>query len=218
MPPTDQRTSTLRRHDAVNRSPFGAPLLAAGAAALSAVLALTLVRGAAGDTPPSGDPPLGAALSEADRIALDAVPVLRGAPPGPLDPALDMTDPESVARAYLTAAHSVTTADTGRTHLRAAGYAAPGSPPATVGVVVLDPPPSGSIRTAAVTSLELVAADGGDRRRGYRAELGTATGPPGGPLAVDLLARHVVLARQPDGRWLVAAESPVTPDLPAGEN
>jgi hypothetical protein len=156
-------------------------------------------------------------LSEQDRHALDAVPVRRGAPPPRTDPAVDRTDAAAVARAYLAAAHSVAAADAGGTHLRAAGYAVPGSPPATVGVVVLDPPPAGSVRTAAVTALALVAADHGDRRRGYRAEVGTATGPPGAAAVVDLVARYVVLTRQPDGRWLVAVDSPATPDLPAGE-
>jgi hypothetical protein len=192
-------------------------LRAATATALVAVVALVLAgRAADEDAPPSGDPPLGAALSAQDRIALDVAPVLRGDPALATDPSVDLTDPSAVARAYLTAAHSISTDDAGRTHLRAAGYAVPGSPPATVGVVVVDPPPAGSVRTATVTALDLVAADRGDRRRGYQAELGTATGPPGGALSVDLIARHVVLARQPDGRWLVAADSPATPDLPAG--
>ncbi|MBN9100847.1 MAG: hypothetical protein J0I49_22445 [Pseudonocardia sp.] len=192
------------------------PVLAAGAAVVVAVLALLLV-GAAGalQAPPSSDPPLGAALSDEDRAALGAVPAERGAPPAAADPGVDLTDPEAVARAYLAAAHSVAPGDAGRTQLRAAGYAVPGSTAAAVGVVVLDPPPAGSLRTATVTALELVAADAGGTRRGYRAEVGTATGPPGGALAVDLVTSRIVLARQADGRWLVAAE---TPDLPTGED
>lgn len=195
------------------------PLIAAAAATLITVVALQLLgRAAAGDVPPSGDPPTGAALSSEDRLVLEAAPVVRGELAAPVDPAVDLRDPEAVARAYLAAAHSVEPGDTGRTHLRAAGYAAPGSPAAAVGVVVLDAPAAGSIRTAAVTALELVAADRADVRRGYRAELGTATGPAGGPFSVAVVVRHVVLARQPDDRWAVTADSSATPDLPAGED
>jgi hypothetical protein len=194
------------------------PLLAALLAAAVAVLAFSLVNGPTRAAPPSGDPPLGAALSEEDRIVVEAAPVQRGEPAPLADPAVDPTDAEVVARAYLAAAHSTTPADAGRTSLRGAAYALAGSPPATVGVVVLDPPPAGQARTATVTGLELVTADPGDRRRAYRAELGTATGPPGGALTVDLVSRHVVLAREPDGRWLVAADSPTIPDLLAGED
>lgn len=195
------------------------PVLAALGAVTVTLIALLLVGGAGVlRSPPAGDPPIGVVLDEDDRAALGAVPVERGADAAPVDPDVDLTDPEAVARAYLAAAHSASPGDTGRTHLRAAGYAVPGSQPATVGVVVLDPPPTGSWRTATVTALEFVASDGGDRRRGYVAEIGTATTVPGEPATVDLVDTQVVLARQPDGRWLVAADSPTTPDLPAGED
>jgi hypothetical protein len=195
-----------------------APLLTALAVTAVAVVAFLLTAGGTTEAPPSGDPPIGGAISEEDRIALDAVPVERGEPAAPADPAVDLADPDAVARAYLGAAHSLTAEDAGHTHMRGAAYAVPGSPPATVGVIVVDPPPPGSARTATVTALELAAADHGNNRRGYRAEVGTATGPPGGPLVLGLGERYVVLARQPDGRWLVAADSPATPDLPAGED
>ncbi|HYH31581.1 MAG TPA: hypothetical protein VD903_14455 [Pseudonocardia sp.] len=194
------------------------PLLAALVAAAVTVLAVALTGGVVPVPPPSGEPPPGAALSEEDRAALDAAPVQRGEPAPPPDPAVDATDPEAVARAYLVAAHSLIPTDAGRTSRRGAAYAVPGSPPATVGVVVVDPPPPGQTRTATVTALALVAADPGNGRRAYRAEVGTATGPPGGGAAVALVARHVVLARQPDARWLVAADSPATPDMLAGED
>lgn len=192
------------------------PLLAAGSAVVVAVLALLLV-GAAGvlHAPPSGDPPIGGALSDQDRADVAAVPVVRGAAPAPVDSTVDLFDPEAVARAYLSAARSVGPDDAGRTQLRAAGYAVPGSPAAAVGVIVLDPPPTGSLRTATVTALDLVAADAGGDRRGYRAEVGTATGPPGGAMTVDLVTSQIVLAHQTDGRWLVTAD---TPELPAGED
>jgi hypothetical protein len=161
---------------------------------------------------PSG-PPLGAVLDETDRRALDAVPVRRGAAPVPADPAVDLTNPQAVLRAYLGAARAASADDRGRTHLRAAAYAEPGSPPAALGVLVLDPPPPGEARTAAVTALELVATDEADERRGYRATVTTSTGPTATTVsATTVSAAYVVLARQADGRWLVAADSPALPD------
>ena len=97
--------------------------------------------------------------------------------------------------------------DRDRTRLRATAYAAPHSPTAAVGVVVLDPPPTGQVRTASVTALELVAATEDDGRRGYRATVAMATGPPDGPASTSVTTAYVVLARQPDGRWLVVAEA-----------
>ena len=141
----------------------------------------------------------------------------RGAGPEPVDPGVDRTDPRAVARAYLVAAHSATADDGGHTQRRAAGYAVPGSPPAAVGAIVLDPPPVGTVRVATVTGLALLAADPADRRRGYRAELGVATGPPGGAQDVELLVRDVVLARGLDGEWSVAADTTAGVDLADGE-
>jgi hypothetical protein len=185
------------------------PLAAAAAVAAVLGLLLLLVR--------PDDPPLGAVIGLDDRRALAAVPVRRGTDPQPLDPAVDRTDPRVVARAYLVAAHSATADDGGRTQRRAAGYAVPGSPPAVVGGIVLDPPPPGTVRVATVTALALLAADPADRRRGYRAELGVATGPPGGAQDVQLLVRDVVLARGPDGAWSVAADTTAGVDLADGE-
>lgn len=165
------------------------------------------------DTDPG--PPLGAVLDGPDRRVLDAVPPSRGPAPPPADPAVDLADPAAVARAYLVAARSADAADAGRTHRQAASYAAPGTPPAAVGVLVLDPPPPGQVRTAAVPALDLVAADDGDRRRGYRATVATATGPPGGSAVPTVATAYVVLARQPDGRWLVTAD---TPELLEGDD
>ncbi len=193
------------------------PLIAALAAAAVAALTLLLV-GAAGalHTPPSGG--TGGVLSSADRAAVGAVAVGRGAAPAPVDPAVDFADPESVARAYLAAARSIRPDDAGRTQLRAAGYAEPGSPAAAVGVIVLDPPPAGELRTATVTGLQLTDPDDSGTRRRYRAEVGTATRAPGGAQKVALVTSRIVLARQPDGRWLVADDTVETPDLPAGED
>jgi len=71
-------------------------------------------------------------------------------------------------------------------------------------VVVLDPPPPGQVRTAAVTGLDLVAATEDDRRRGYRATVATSTGSA----TTAGTTAYVVLARQPDGRWLVVVDAP----------
>ena len=185
-------------------------LLAVGAVLLvaaAAVLAASWLR------PPDDGrgPPLGAVLDEADRRAVGAVPVRRGAPPLPVDPSVDPTDPVAVARAYLVAARTADPADAGRTQLRAAAYALPGSPPAAVGVLVLDAPSPGQVRTAAVTALDLAAADDADLRRGYHATVTTTTAPHG---ARTVAAAYVVLARQPDGRWLITAD---TPDPPEGD-
>lgn len=190
------------------------PLLSAAAVVLVAAGALLLTGG--GSEPPSGgEPILGPVLDDEDRAALDTAPVFRGADAPAPDAGVTLTDPEAAVRAYLQAAHGVTAEDGGRTHLRAAPYAVPGTAPATVGVLVMDPPPPGGERTASVRSLELVAADRGDRRRGYLAAVEIRTAP-GGDTAV--FTSSVVVARQPDGRWLVAAETPENPDLPAGED
>jgi hypothetical protein len=181
-------------------------------AAIAVSVAVVLLTGLI--QPPSTDVPLGAVLSDRDRAELAAVPVERGAPPLPADPAVDPADPDAVARAYLAAAHAAEPGDAGRTQRRAAAYAEPGSS-AALGVLVLDPPAPGSRRVATVTGLRLTSTDDEGVRRGYRADLGTATGPPGGPVVIALLPVHIVLARQPGGTWLVTTEST---DLPSGED
>ena len=64
------------------------------------------------------------------------------------------------------------------------------------------------MRTAAVTALDLAAADEDDRRRAYRAGVTTSTGPPGATGVAAAAGAYVVLARQPVGRWLVVADAP----------
>jgi hypothetical protein len=162
--------------------------------------------------PPPADLTSGGVLSADDRRAFAAAPALRAADPTPPDPTVDLTDPTAVARAYLVAAHSLVPGDAGHTQRRAAGYARLGA----VGVVVLDPPPPGAYRTAVVTGLEAIGADGD--RRGFRAALRTETGRPGGPVAVGRQHALVVLAEGADGRWRVVMEtSGDDPDLPVGE-
>jgi hypothetical protein len=176
-------------------------------AVVLAVVVLAIIGAFLMSRDPQPGPPLGAVLDGSDRRALAAVPMRRGAGPPPADPAVDFTDPQVVARTYLAAARSAEPDDRDRTRLRATAYAAPHSPTAAVGVVVLDPPPTGQVRTASVTALELVAATEDDGRRGYRATVAMATGPPDGPASTSVTTAYVVLARQPDGRWLVVAEA-----------
>lgn len=179
------------------------------ATAVVVTVAALLPRALSSDVPPGG------ALSDRDRAYLAAAPVARGADAPPADPTVDRTDPDAVARAYLAAAYSVGPGDAGATQRRAAAYAAPESVPVVVGALVLDPPRPGSLRTATVTGLQLDAASADGARRGYRAELGMATAPPGAPAAVTLTHVRVALARAPDGRWLVTSD---TADLPTGED
>lgn len=188
-------------------------LPALAAIATVAVLAVTALGPGAAPTPP--ERLAGGVLTAGDRVALGAAPVVRGVDAPPPEPGVDLTDPAAVARAHLTAAHSARPADAGRTQLRAAAYAEPGSPAAAVGVVVVDAPPAGFVRTVTVDGLALVGATADGTRRAYRADLGTATGPPGGPATVVLTPVRVALARRPDGRWLVTAESS---DFTAGED
>ena len=190
------------------------PLPAAIAAGLVVAVVVALLAAVTFLLAPNREPwpPPGVVLDGPARRALDALPIRRGSGSLPADPAVDLTDPEAVARAYLVAAGSVVAADTGRTHLRAAAYAAPGSPPATVGTVVLNPPPAGQTRTAVVTAIELVAVNRSNLRRGYLAWIRTVTGSPGALAVVDDATAYVVLARQPDGRWLVVADTSELPD------
>lgn len=153
-------------------------------------------------------------LSSEDRAVLGGPDVDRGDPP----PAVAYAVPdgaEAVTRAYLVAAYAAGPSDTGRTRLDAARYAEPGSPPAVVGVTVVDPPPAGARRVAAVEELSAAAADPDGTRQALLATVRTTTAAPGEPAATVRLRTRVVVHRQPDGRWLVVAETPDTPDTPA---
>lgn len=201
-------------------APVVAPVVAAVVAVVVAVVLATVVVivvavATLGHARDPDDVPLGGVLSDRDRADLDATPVQRGADPPPADPTVDRTDPPAVARAYLATAYSLGPSDGGATQRRGSPYAEPGSAAEAVGVVVLDPPPPGALRTATVTGLELVAVSGTGDRRGYRAELGMATGPPGAPVAVTFVQVDIALARESDGRWLVTSDST---DLPTGED
>ena len=184
----------------------------ATAALAAAAVVVLVVAGLAALLRP--DEPGGAVLSDDDRRALAAAPALRGADAAPVDPAVDLTDPEAVARAYLVAAHSLVPGDAGHTQRRATGYARPGSP-AAVGVVVLDPrrpaptarPSSpgwssrGPTATAAATARRCAPRPPGPAARSRSPDSRPSSSWPGGP----------------DGRWRVVAETAGDPDLPVGE-
>jgi hypothetical protein len=162
-------------------------------------------------------------LSPADRDVLAAAPVGPGdAPAGP-DPSVDLTDPKVVAAAYVAAGYSVRDTDAGRTNRRATPYAAPNTPPHTIGVLVLAPPPPGHAVSAWVTDVTQVSGEPTDSRRGYLVGYRTAEGPHQADAQSDCtpparcaprLTRYLLLARQFDGRWLVAGD---TADAQVGE-
>src|SRR5262245_47249512 len=112
---------------------------------------------------PGGEDTSGGTLSAADRAALDAAPVGRGAE-AVADPAVDLSDPVAVASAYVVAGYSLRDADAGHTNRRATPYAAPATPPATVGVLVVNPPPAGQRVAVSVTEVTLLGADETDQR------------------------------------------------------
>lgn len=158
---------------------------------------------------PEADGAAGSVLSPSDRDTLAAVPVDPGAAPGRPDPSVDFADPVSVARAYVAAAYSLTSSDAGHTNRRAIPYAEPNTPPGTVGVLVLTPPPPGRRAVAAVTDVTQVGGEPTDTRRGYLVGYGVsndgAMAPPG-----RRRTRYLVLARQFDGRWMVAGDTAET--------
>ncbi|WP_037080950.1 hypothetical protein [Pseudonocardia spinosispora] len=156
--------------------------------------------------------PGGAMFSPAERDMLNAAPVGPGAAPAPPDASVDFTDPRAVARAYVVAGYSVRGSDAGRTNRRGTPYAAPGSPPNEVGVLPLTTPPTGRRSTATVTSVDQVAGEPTDTRRGYRvgyrsAEVTDGAAEPEDRRFTSVHNRYLVLERQFDGRWLVTVDS-----------
>jgi hypothetical protein len=143
----------------------------------------------------------GGMFSAADRDALAARPVERGADVGGPDPAVDLTDPSAVAKAYVVAGYSLRDTDAGHTNRRAVPYAMPGTPPSTVGVLVVAAPAPGQRSAVTVTGVEQVNGEETDVRRGYLVSY-RAGGKPAGPRT-----RYLLLVRQIDGRWLVAGDS-----------
>lgn len=152
-----------------------------------------------------GDDTGGGTLSSADRQALDAPPVERGADASGPDPSVDLHDPKAVASAYVAAAYSLRASDAGHTNRRAVPYAAPASAPATVGTLVVTAPPPGTHTTATVTGVEQVSGEETDTRRGYVVRYRGELDPPGRAAPTPGI-RYLLLVRQIDGRWLVAGD------------
>jgi hypothetical protein len=149
-------------------------------------------------------------LSPADRDTLGAAPVRPGAVPAGPDPAVDFADPRAVASAYVVAAYSLRDSDAGTTNRRATPYAAPSTPPNTVGVLVLAPPPAGQTSAATVTDVVQVNGEPTDTRRGYLVGYRTSERPAPASAATapgDRTTRYLLLVRQFDGRWLVAGDT-----------
>lgn len=183
---------------------------------LPVLLSLVLVLAAVGGTAwllGGADRPT-SVLSSEDRAALGGPDIDRGAPP-PRGGYPVPAGPDAVARAYLVAAYGAAPDDAGRTRLDAVRYAEPGSPPAVVGVPVLDAPAPGARRVAVVDGLTPTASDRAGTRIGYLADVATTTGAPGRAVRSERLRTQIVVHRQPDGRWLVVAETPDTADTPA---
>lgn len=167
------------------------------------VIALLLVAGTLWltGTGPVRQDEGGATLSFTDRRALGAAPVERGTDVDGPDPAVDLADPVAVAVAYVTAGYGQRDTDAGRTNRRAVPYAVPGSPPATVGVLVLAAPPPARRATVTVSGVELVSGDPSGTRRGYVVSYRTDLDPAP-------RIRFLLMVRQVDGDWLVAGDSP----------
>ncbi len=146
----------------------------------------------------------GGTLSAADRQALAAAPVERGADATGPDPSVDPRDPAAVASAYVVAAYSLRDTDSGHTNRRAVPYAAPGTAPWTVGTLVVTAPAPGTRTTAAVTSVRQVSGEETDTRRGYAVTYRTVVERAAGD--GDGGARYLLLVHQIDGRWLVAGD------------
>ncbi|MFF5992370.1 hypothetical protein [Prauserella flavalba] len=135
-----------------------------------------------------------------------SLPPERPGAPGSRDPSgIDFGRPTAVARAYLVAAHTLRDTDRGKTNRRVLPYLAPDNPANPRGLVVVDPPPAGQTTTATVEQLQMVGSDQARQRIAYEARWSVSTGRSAPK--IDRRATFVVLARQPDGRWLVIQES-----------
>lgn len=194
------------------------PPLILGIAITVVLGGIWLMLAGPGRDPSSAWTPDQGTLSPADRDALAAAPVNPGPVPAGPDPSVDLTDPRAVATAYVTAAYSARDTDAGLTNRAATPYAAPGTPPNTVGVLVLSPPPPGHSRTATVTDVTQCAGEPTGTRRAYLVGYRTAERPTADASAASASAarqiRYLLLVRQFDGRWLVAGD---TSDAQVGE-
>lgn len=142
---------------------------------------------------PDPAPPPGRATD----VWLDEPP-LGPLPTGP--PPVAETSEDAVV-GYLTAAHTVTSADADLRHRRHHGWLHPAAPGRTGGVWTDDPPPEGITRTVEIVEIDLHAA----------AEAGAAWRVVYRLWDADVVhaerTRYVATRRGPDGRWLVVTET-----------
>jgi hypothetical protein len=122
---------------------------------------------------------------------------------------ISLTDPGSVASAYVVAAETVTANDAGARHHRAQRYMAPANPAIASGLLVTEPPPPGHARTIEVLSIAEHARNDDSARIAYMITYQRHLSPtipamPEGPARVT----YVVVERQAAGDWLVLSQSP----------
>ncbi|WP_116049696.1 hypothetical protein [Amycolatopsis palatopharyngis] len=129
---------------------------------------------------------------------------LPGTPDTSFSPDVDFRQPQAVARAYLVAAHTVTAADRGKSNRRVLPYLAPDNPANPRGLVVAETPTVGRF-TVTVDQLTVVGSNESGRRIAYEARWSIAADESSEPGRQR--STFVVLARQPDGRWLVTQET-----------
>ncbi|WP_143101925.1 hypothetical protein [Amycolatopsis marina] len=98
----------------------------------------------------------------------------------------------------------MTAADRGKTNRRVLPYLAPDNPANPRGLVVAETPPTGRF-TVTMDQLTVVGSSESGRRIAYEARWSIAADESSEP--GQQRSTFVVLARQPDGRWLVTQES-----------
>jgi hypothetical protein len=139
-------------------------------------------------------------------------PVPQTSGSSPVAVPISLTDPESVASAYVVAAETVTANDAGARHHRAERYMALANPAIASGLLVTEPPPPGHARTIEVLSIAEHARNDDIARIAYMITyqrhlspaIPATTTMPEGPARVT----YVVVERQAAGDWLVLSQIP----------
>lgn len=117
---------------------------------------------------------------------------------------IDFSRPTEVARAYLAAAYTVRAADRGRTNRRVLAYLAPTNPDYPRGIVVPDAPGPGQITKPVVNRVDVVRRNEDGSVIVYRAHWTVSMEAE----RAQQRSAYLVLARQVDGRWLIAQDTP----------
>jgi hypothetical protein len=139
--------------------------------------------------PPTTEEPVGPAA----RSAIGETPPARLSGTPSAAAGTNFADPRSVAKAYVEAAHSAGPDEIGRVNRRVLPYLAPENPDNPRGSLVVE-----ATGEAVVISVETVA--GNEEQSAATTEATWRSGDG------RLRETFVTLRRQPDGRWLVAAE------------